>query len=677
MASGSNDRDTLSKLLEMGTVAEYQSEFEILINRVMGISENLLKSFYISKLKSNLERALLRSNPTTLGEAFSLARATEARFTNLQLWELLRSNPTTLGEAFSLARITRKHIYNTHKTLRPPTTAAVHLTSSPLSSTSPPAANLLQGTPFNPRFNRDAMSSFRSIENDVAKISTTVYITNFPDESSAKDLFHACNVYGHVVDSYIPNKRAKNGKKFGFVRFINVFSEDRLINNLCTVWMGRHKLYANISRFQRNNNTGGNKAGGIKPNNTSRNSFVPSKGPGDTKNSNSYAKVVSGIRANVGDCVENSPALVLDDGCLMTSKFPNSLFGRVKEFASLANIKLSLENEGFADIHIQYLGEFWILLKFNNPETCKKFRNNVSVGSWFSVLKDADIDFHCDKRIAWVETEGIPFKLWTENTFTRIASRWGVLLSVDDEEESCFHSKRLCVHTSNPRSISEDFKIIFRGKVHWIRAKETPGWVPDFANEIRDEEYDDVLSNDDGDKNHRSNFFGEEEEVKDGQEHQSKEDPIDEDFVEEGEVKIAKEKSEDPFGIYHILKNKKNNTKGIDNSSSYTHPPGFSHVKAQEDVQEMNNINDQVDENADDSINNIKEPAKPKHKDEVCDSVSSGYFKKSEAPKTGGSILQLLDDVVKVGQVMGYKMEGCINNMSEIIEAQGVEEVFR
>nr|GEV75769.1 AIG1-like protein [Tanacetum cinerariifolium] len=37
------------------------------------------------------------------------ARAIEARFTDRQLWELLRSNPTTLGEAFFLARITEAH----------------------------------------------------------------------------------------------------------------------------------------------------------------------------------------------------------------------------------------------------------------------------------------------------------------------------------------------------------------------------------------------------------------------------------------------------------------------------------------------------------------------------------------------------------------------------------------
>ncbi|GJT68070.1 hypothetical protein Tco_1019550 [Tanacetum coccineum] len=63
----------------MGTVAEYQSEFEILINRVTGISQSLLKSFYISGLNMTLQIELLRARPTTLGEAFYLARIIEAR----------------------------------------------------------------------------------------------------------------------------------------------------------------------------------------------------------------------------------------------------------------------------------------------------------------------------------------------------------------------------------------------------------------------------------------------------------------------------------------------------------------------------------------------------------------------------------------------------------------------
>ncbi|GKE61313.1 hypothetical protein Tco_1511680, partial [Tanacetum coccineum] len=93
MASGGNDRDAeeaLSKLLQMGMMAEYESKFLILANRVTWIFENLVKSFYISGLKPTLQCALLRSNPTTLGEAFSLAHATEARFADDALSKLLQ-----------------------------------------------------------------------------------------------------------------------------------------------------------------------------------------------------------------------------------------------------------------------------------------------------------------------------------------------------------------------------------------------------------------------------------------------------------------------------------------------------------------------------------------------------------------------------------------------------------
>ncbi|GJW34176.1 hypothetical protein Tco_0054208 [Tanacetum coccineum] len=111
MASDDNDQDVeyaLSKLLQMDTVEDYQREFEMLIKRVI-IPESLLKSFYISGLKLDLQCLLLRSNPKTLDEAFSLARVAETRFANLDIWEFLRSNPSTLGEDLFKARIIEAH----------------------------------------------------------------------------------------------------------------------------------------------------------------------------------------------------------------------------------------------------------------------------------------------------------------------------------------------------------------------------------------------------------------------------------------------------------------------------------------------------------------------------------------------------------------------------------------
>ncbi|GKC38013.1 hypothetical protein Tco_1050397, partial [Tanacetum coccineum] len=82
----------------MGTVAEYQNEFEMLISRVTGKSENLLKMMYISGLKVTLQIELLRARPTTLVEAFSLACMTEARFKDERTTTTI-VNPNNLNKA--------------------------------------------------------------------------------------------------------------------------------------------------------------------------------------------------------------------------------------------------------------------------------------------------------------------------------------------------------------------------------------------------------------------------------------------------------------------------------------------------------------------------------------------------------------------------------------------------
>ncbi|GJU09178.1 hypothetical protein Tco_1125608 [Tanacetum coccineum] len=68
------------KVLAIGTVKDYQREFEKLMNRATDIPDSLLIAFYISGLKlPSGKREFLVSRPTTLGDAFSLSLITEAR----------------------------------------------------------------------------------------------------------------------------------------------------------------------------------------------------------------------------------------------------------------------------------------------------------------------------------------------------------------------------------------------------------------------------------------------------------------------------------------------------------------------------------------------------------------------------------------------------------------------
>nr|GEV95401.1 hypothetical protein [Tanacetum cinerariifolium] len=85
----------------------------------------------------------------------------------------------------------------------------------------------------------------------VHNISHSIYVTNFPDSATSRNLWNACSVYGTVVDVFIPLKKSKVGKRFAFVRFVKVHNLVRLVENLCTIWIGRHHLFANQVRYER------------------------------------------------------------------------------------------------------------------------------------------------------------------------------------------------------------------------------------------------------------------------------------------------------------------------------------------------------------------------------------------------------------------------------------------
>ncbi|GKF02743.1 RNA-directed DNA polymerase, eukaryota, nucleotide-binding alpha-beta plait domain protein, partial [Tanacetum coccineum] len=65
-------------------------------------------------------------------------------------------------------------------------------------------------------------NSLQSKDDQTVRISKSVFVSNFPEGCTAKDLWKVCNDYGTVVVVFIPNKKSKVGKRFAFVRFIKL-----------------------------------------------------------------------------------------------------------------------------------------------------------------------------------------------------------------------------------------------------------------------------------------------------------------------------------------------------------------------------------------------------------------------------------------------------------------------
>ncbi|GJS74273.1 RNA-directed DNA polymerase, eukaryota [Tanacetum coccineum] len=227
---------------------------------------------------------------------------------------------------------------------------------------------------------------YRTKEDDLAKVSMSIYVTNFPESCSAKDLFQSCKVYGHIVDSYIPLKRSKSGKRFGFVRFINVFSVERLI-----IRPPIH-VYNSQSHSGKWNNPVRNKDKDVRKENISQSDEKMNRGMNNDVQppSNSFVSAVKGSSTPL-------PAIVLDEECLVDRDLDNSVMGEVLHFSSLNNLRVLLYNEGFADVVFMLLARF---------------------------LGD-DYASHC-----LGDSEGVPLTRGLVNSFHKMGLIWGEFLKL-------------------------------------------------------------------------------------------------------------------------------------------------------------------------------------------------------------------------------------------------------
>nr|GEV46523.1 hypothetical protein CTI12_AA518330 [Tanacetum cinerariifolium] len=432
-----------------------------------------------------------------------------------------------------------------------------------------------------------------------------------------------CLGYGHVVDSFIPNKRSINGKRFGFVRFINVFNKERLVNNLSTVWIGRHKLQANLARFERTLRTSLK-----KPNNDKKESekFFSSDGAVNLKKGeglNSYVGAVMNKSVdNHSVEVQSQPAFVLDEDCLLDYDYSLALMGKVSDFGLLNNLKTTLIKEGFDKFILKYLGGFWVLIEFHSKEFLEKFKSHVGVGSWFTSLEYASDSFYVDERVVWLDIEGIPMKAWTPNTFNKVSAKWGELIFVEDKENMSLNSKRICIKTKLVKNIFENCKIIIKRKVFWIRVKEVNGWVPGFMEDDNEEDYsEDDTSDNEFARDKSTDEIQVEAEIEDEVEKVSY-------TIFENDNELAKDEtdndneegvfqSEDPFNIYPILnkaKHKRIDKEVLNTKESLEFPPGFTpnivsdknDLNAEERMATGNHIVQAVLENQQDRHQEIK-----------------------------------------------------------------------
>ncbi|GJT01054.1 RNA-directed DNA polymerase, eukaryota [Tanacetum coccineum] len=425
---------------------------------------------------------------------------------------------------------------------------------------------------------------------------------------------------------------------------------DRLVENLCTIWIGRFHLYANRVRFERPPQNWSSKANHDQPPKPKARSHTGAP----VGSTNTFASVLK-------EGLTSESVLVLDDSCIEEKDLSLSLMGKIKEVPAIPNLPTLIAKEGFQNVKLNYLGGMWVLFTFEAKTTYDKFQAHTGVRSWFSTIKQADTSFVNDERIVWISVEGLPIRAWSPTSFKKIASCWGELVDWEDTDQVSWSCKHLCLKTRMSIIINDRRKVILQGNAFWIRVKELDAWVPDFDEESEDEttsvedepnainDQNNHEPNDDEDRVSESSFVQETD-----CENNAHEKDINSSNGNPGKEQSAENVpiSDDPFQIYGLLdKQKRNSTsahKSTDNSGP-KFPPGFTPSPS---VDCFNEVNLQ---DAGGRAQLLSDKIRIIKKKNVRSSVQNSSSVSCNR-KTGGSILELMDELVACGQAMGYSL---------------------
>ncbi|GKV29208.1 hypothetical protein SLEP1_g38154 [Rubroshorea leprosula] len=87
----------------------------------------------------------------------------------------------------------------------------------------------------------------RSIYNQ----AVAYFFTNFPEDWSHAEMWGTFKKFGRVLAIYSPPRKDRSGKRFGFVRFLDVRNEWELERHLDQIRIGKYKLWVNKAKFSR------------------------------------------------------------------------------------------------------------------------------------------------------------------------------------------------------------------------------------------------------------------------------------------------------------------------------------------------------------------------------------------------------------------------------------------
>ncbi|XP_058732902.1 uncharacterized protein LOC131604483 [Vicia villosa] len=261
------------------------------------------------------------------------------------------------------------------------------------------------------------------------------YVSEFPDYTSAKDLFELFGCVGKAVEVSISPRRNNRGKRFGFARFVDIEDGRLFAVKLDNIMIVGRKIHVNLPSFHRglvdgSRHRGGGGTNGVKGTEEGR----LNEGWEYRRGAKSFAEVVGGVSGEpevAGKCF--SP-LIYKSEEEDKKRFQKAFIGRVLMPGSAYNLQSYMEMEGIFAVRVTPLGGDVCLLEDREEGFIEDLiaEGETWWKSWFSDIKRWEEGMVAESRDVWLRIYGIPVHAWKSSFFVALAEVWGSFLCIDE-----------------------------------------------------------------------------------------------------------------------------------------------------------------------------------------------------------------------------------------------------
>ncbi|KAK8652520.1 hypothetical protein V6N13_126551 [Hibiscus sabdariffa] len=219
---------------------------------------------------------------------------------------------------------------------------------------------------------------------------SAIFIHNLTEKKHWKGLWTTFGHHGDMVDDFVPTKRSRSGRRFGFVRYLSNTDAERVILRLNGFTLFDYRIEVSIAKF-------GNRTSYWRKINRDQWENTKLKTP----NQNSQTIIERPlVKTQAGHKVPEKVQSEIDN--------VNRRSSSIQEKESRRKVPCYVEDETLWKLQRSLVG----FIASENDS-----RNHP----WSE-------SFRTPKRIVWIELSGVPPHCWNHQTFKRVMNLWGELV---------------------------------------------------------------------------------------------------------------------------------------------------------------------------------------------------------------------------------------------------------